>query len=73
MHTRTNVIDFPRATRQAKLTVNLIAQLAVAGHAVHKIQSGGFLVCKQGMSRFCENVAELRKFATLVGADRRRI
>lgn len=45
----------------------LIAKLALAGHTVHRGQHHDFLVCKYGMSRHCEDFAELQTFAKLLG------
>jgi hypothetical protein len=46
-----------------------IQQLALAGHVVHKGQSGDFLVCKYGMSRYCQDFAELQAFARQLGVN----
>ncbi len=68
MHTAdTNVLESPSAERQAKLAANLIAQLAFAGHAVHKSRDGSFLVCKQGLSKHCADTVELQAFAVKLG------
>ena len=53
--------------RQAKDTATLIAKLALAGHAVHRGDDGDFLVCKYGLSRWCENLSELQEFAKKLG------
>ncbi len=63
----TNVLEFPSAERQAKLSANLIAQLAFAGHVVHTGQHGGFIVCKYGLSKYCADFAELQAFAVKLG------
>jgi hypothetical protein len=52
---------------ESKAIFTLIAQFALAGHAVHKGQSGGFSVSKYGLSRYCENFAELQDFARQLG------
>jgi len=48
----------------------LTAALALRGHAVHKLASGGFLVCWQGHSRKCGDLESLQAFARQVGAVR---
>lgn len=74
LHTDTNSANFrsQEATNQApdgKATANQIARLALAGHVVHKGQSGDYLVSKYGMTRYCANFAELAAFAQKVGAN----
>ena len=61
-----NIIDFTEE-RRAKDTVTLIAQFALAGHTVHRSDTGDFLVCRYGLSRWCKDFAELRAFAVRVG------
>ena len=58
LHNDTNTADFHSqgATNQAqdgKAIANQVAQLALAGHVVHKGKSGDYLVCKYGMTRYC--------------------
>jgi hypothetical protein len=60
--------SIPKA-HDAKATATLIAQLALAGHAVHKAQGGGFIVTKWGQSRYCANLAELAAFAQQLGVN----
>lgn len=48
----------------------LIAQLALRGHAAHKLERGGYLVCWQGCSRHCGDLESLEAFARQVGAIR---
>ncbi len=45
-----------------------IARLALAGHAVHKGQSGDYIVSKYGMTRYCKDFTALVAFAKKVGA-----
>lgn len=54
-------------TPNQKVQATTIAQLALAGHTVHKIEAG-FLVCRWGQTRVCHNLAELVGFARIVGA-----
>lgn len=62
----TNIVHLA-PERQAKETANLLAQFALAGHSVHRGDEGDFLVCRYGLSRWCEDFAELRAFAVRVG------
>lgn len=54
-------------TTAHKAEATLMAQLALAGHAVHRAD-GGYLACRHGHVKFCRDLAELEKFAVLVGA-----
>jgi len=56
------------SARREKELAPLIAQLALQEHAVHKGQSGDFLVCRWGMSKYCQDASALQDFARLVGA-----
>lgn len=58
-----------REALDVKVTATLIAQLALAGHAVHKAQDGGFIVTKWGQTRYCANLAELAAFAQQLGVN----
>jgi hypothetical protein len=74
LHTDTNSADFRShgAVNQAhdgKAIANQIARLALAGHAVHKGQSSDYLVSKYGMSRYCQDFAELQAFAVKLGVN----
>jgi len=55
-------------TDNSKAIANQIARLALAGHHVIKGDSGGYTVCKYGLTRYCANFAELAAFAQKVGA-----
>ena len=74
LHTDTNGVNFPTdgAINQAhdgKAIATQIARLALAGHVVHKGQSGDYLVSKFGMTRHCADLNELAAFAQKVGAN----
>lgn len=60
-------------TTDAKTEATLTAQLALAGHAVHRAADGGFLACRHGYIKFCRDLAELEKFAVLVGAVKQEV
>lgn len=53
-----------------KAEATLMAQLALRGHATHKLASRGFLVVWQGYSRHCSDIEALEAFARQVGAVR---
>jgi hypothetical protein len=59
------------ADARGKAVATLRAQLALAGHAVHELAGGGFLVIATrwaGMCRECPDVAALAAFARQLGA-----
>lgn len=73
--TDTNAADFRTgdAKGQApdgKAIATQIASLALAGHAVHQIADGGFLVCKYGMTHHAQDVAALQAFAKKLGVSK---
>jgi hypothetical protein len=57
----------PSQREQEKATATLTAAFALAGFAVHPLQSGGFLVTRWNLSRHCSDLQALREFATRVG------
>lgn len=63
----TNDLDFPTGQRQRKAVLTQIAELALAGHAVHELRSGDFLVCKYGLSYYAQDVEALQAFAKKLG------
>ena len=65
----TNDLNFATGTRRGKAQATLIAELALAGHAVHKGCSGDYLVCKYGLSRYCQDFEELQAFARRLGVS----
>lgn len=46
----------------------LSARLALAGFAMHRLDSGGFLVCRWGLTKHCPDTRALAGFAHQVGA-----
>jgi hypothetical protein len=46
-----------------------IARLTLAGHIVHQGKDGDFYVRKYGLSRYCQNFAELHAFARQLGVS----
>ena len=72
LHTDHNSADFRshgqiQHAHDSKAIATQIARLALAGHAVHKGQSGDYLVCKFGMTKHCSDFAELAAFAQKLG------
>ena len=55
-------------TLEEKRLATITARMALAGHAVHKLQDG-FLVTRWGMSRHCPDLASLVGFARQLGVS----
>jgi hypothetical protein len=63
----------PNGTTQqvlAKAVFTQIAELALAGHSVHELSGGAFLVTKYGLAKHCEDFEELQLFARKLGASK---
>ncbi len=72
LHTDTNRPDFRtgEATGQApdgKAIATQLARLALAGHAVHQLADGGFLVSKYSYTHHAKDFAALQDFARKLG------
>ena len=65
-----NDLDFATGTRPGKAEATQIAQLALAGHAVHKGKCGDYMVCNYGMSRYCQDFDALQAFARKLGVTK---
>ncbi len=52
-----------------KAMATQIAHLAIAGHAVHKLADGGYLVCKYGYTHHASDFAALQCFARKLGVS----
>lgn len=50
-----------------KHAATLIAQFARTGATVHRLDGGGFLVCRWGHSKACADLRELSEFAKRTG------
>jgi hypothetical protein len=75
LHTDTNSADFRTggAIEQAldgKAIATQIAHLALAGHTVHQIADGGFLVSKYGYTHHAKDYAGLQDFARKLGVSK---
>jgi len=53
-------------TPDQKRLATIIAQMAIAGHTVHKLETG-FLVSRWGMTKSCPDLASLVGFARQLG------
>jgi hypothetical protein len=53
--------------QRSKAEATLIATLALAGHAVHELRNGDYLVCKYGYSYYAQDLDALRTFAVRLG------
>jgi hypothetical protein len=63
----TNNLDSATGTCRSKAESSLCAQLALAGHAVHQLKDGGYLVCKYGYTYFAPDIDALKAFAVRLG------
>jgi len=59
--------DFATGTQRSKEASTLIAKLALAGHAVHELRSGDYLVSKYGYSYYAQDFDALHAFAVRLG------
>lgn len=66
----TDSLNFATGTHHSKAEATQIAELALAGHAVHKGRSGDYLVCKYGLTRYCQDFAELMAFTRKLGVSK---
>lgn len=65
-----NDLNCATGTRHRKAEATQIAELALAGHAVHKGRCGDYLVSKYGLSRYCQDFDELQAFARRLGVSK---
>lgn len=63
----TNDLNYPTGNRAGKAESNLLAKLALAGHAVHRLKEDGYLVCKYGYAHHAETFEALKAFAVRLG------
>lgn len=64
---KTNKTDFLTSQSRRKAVFTQIAELALAGHEVHELDSADFLVCKYGLTHYAQDFAALRAFARKLG------
>lgn len=65
----TNNVNSATGTRHGKAEATQIAELALAGHTVHKGKNGDYLVCKYGLTRHCRDLDDLQLFARKLGVS----
>ena len=65
-----NIIDFATVQPAGKALARLKGQLAQAGHQVYDGGNDDFIVTRWGMSRYCPDLAVLRRFARVLGVTR---
>lgn len=63
----TNDLDYPQSERHSKAESTLCALLALAGHSVHPMRDGGYLVAKWGYTYHANDIADLQAFAVRLG------
>jgi len=63
----TNDLDYPTGQRIRKEESSLCAMLALAGHDVHSLKDGGYLVCKWGYTHHASDLEALKAFAMRLG------
>ncbi len=63
----TNDLNFATGARRSKAIATQIAELAIAGHAVHQLVNGGYLVCKYGHTYEAKDFEDLQAFARRLG------
>ena len=63
----TNDLNFATGKRNSKAESNLCALLALAGHAVHSLKDGGYVVCKWGYTHHASDLDALKAFAVRLG------
>ena len=66
----TNDLDYATGQRPSKAIATQIAELALAGHTVHKLQSGGYLICKWNYSYHAQDFQALQAFARQLGVSK---
>jgi hypothetical protein len=74
VHTDTNTSNFAShgpidQAPDPKAIASQIAHLAIAGHVVHKLARGGYMVCKYGYTHHASDFAALQRFARRLGVS----
>jgi hypothetical protein len=68
-HTDTNGADLHTTGVDSKAIATQVAHLAIAGHAVHPLADGGYLVCKYGYTYEARDFEALQVFARKLGVN----
>ena len=63
----TNDLNFATGTRHSKAIAMQVAHLVMAGHTVHQLKDGGYLVCKYGYTHHAPDFEALQSFARRLG------
>ncbi len=63
----TNDLNFATGTRHSKAIATQVAHLAIAGHAVHHLADGGYLVCKFVNTHHAQDFEGFEAFALRLG------
>jgi hypothetical protein len=66
----TNDLNFATGTRHSKAIATQIAELAIAGHAVHQLTDGAYLVCKYGYTFHACDFEALQAFSRRLGVSK---
>ena len=69
----TNDLDYATGQRPSKAIATQVAELALAGHTVHKLQCGDFLVCRWGYSQcaqYAQDLDALQDLARKLGVSK---
>ena len=69
-YTTTNDLDYATGQRPGKAIATQIAELALAGHTVHQLQCGDFLISKWGYSYYAQDFEALQAFAQKLGVSK---
>ena len=64
-----NNVDFATGLEQSKAEASLRAQLALAGHAVHPLKDGSYLVSKYGYTHHASDLKGLKAFSVRLGVS----
>ena len=63
----TNDLNFATGKRNGKAESKLIVQLALAGHTVHLLMDGSYLVCKYGYTHHAGDIEDFKAFTVRLG------
>lgn len=66
-HIHTNGADFLTVGADSKAVATQVAHLAIAGHAVHQLADGGYMVCKYGYTHHAPDFEALQAFSRKLG------
>lgn len=61
-YTDTNTPNFATGNQNSKAIATQIAELALAGYAVHKLRCDDFLICRHDHSHYAQDLQALQVF-----------